>query len=336
MRRTFMLVVLLALFPASATGVVSAHEVRPAYLQLIETGQDTYDVLWKVPGIGDNLRLGLYVQLPAECINLTEPRGLFAAGSFTERWSVKCSGGLTGGTIHIAGLSSTMTDVLVRHERLDGSTQVIRLTPSAPAFVVEASPGMMQVAATFLRLGFEHILLGVDHLLFVLGLLLIVSARCALLKTITAFTVAHSLTLGIATLGYAGAPGPPVEAAIALSILFLGPEIVRVERGETSLTIRYPWVVAFAFGLLHGFGFASGLSTAGMAPAAIPQALLWFNVGVELGQLAFVGFMLALARSLRVVEMRWPVWVARAPGYVVGACGAFWTIQRTVMMLTGR
>ncbi len=332
MRRAFMLLALFALFATN----VSAHEVRPAYLLLRQTGLDTYDVLWKVPGVGDNLRLGLYVELPAGCSNLNEPRGFFASGSLTERWSVQCSGGFTGGTIRINGLSATMTDVLVRHERLDGSAHVSRLTPSAPSFVVQASPGAMQVAATYLQLGFEHILLGVDHLLFVLGLLLIVRGRFALLKTITAFTVAHSLTLGIATLGYASAPVPPLNAAIALSILFLGPEIVRAERGRTSLTIRYPWVVAFAFGLLHGFGFASGLSTAGMAPAAIPQALLWFNVGVELGQMAFVGLMLGLAHSFRVLEMRWPVWVARVPGYAVGVCGAFWTIQRTVVMLTGR
>jgi hydrogenase/urease accessory protein HupE len=229
-----------------------------------------------------------------------------------------------------------MTDVLVCHERLDGTTHVTRLTPSAPSFAVEASPGIMQIAVTYLQLGFEHILLGVDHLLFVLGLLLIVRGRSMLLKTITAFTVAHSLTLGIATLGYASAPMPPLNAAIALSILFLGPEIVRSWRGETSLTIRRPWLVAFAFGLLHGFGFASGLTTTGMARSGIPQALLWFNVGVELGQLAFVGLMLTLARSFRVLEMKWPVWVARMPGYTVGACGALWTIQRTVMMLTGR
>jgi hypothetical protein len=130
-------------------------------------------------------------------------------------------------------------------------------------------------------------------------------------------------------------PLPPLNAAIALSILFLGPEIVRVWRGETSLTIRQPWVVAFAFGLLHGFGFASGLSTTGMARLAIPQALLWFNVGVELGQLTFVGLILALERAFRTLEMHWPVWMARAPGYVVGVCGAFWFIQRTVLMFAG-
>jgi hypothetical protein len=166
----------------------------------------------------------------------------------------------------------------------------------------------------------------------VLGLLIIVNGRKMLLKTITAFTLAHSITLAIATLGYASAPGPPLNAAIALSILFLGPEIVRVWRGETSFTIRNPWVVAFAFGLLHGFGFAGGLSTAGLPKGEIPLALLMFNIGVELGQLAFVALILLICRSFKVLEIHWSRWVELVPGYTVGSLGAFWTIQRTVMM----
>jgi hypothetical protein len=153
-----------------------------------------------------------------------------------------------------------------------------------------------------------------------------------LLKTITAFTIAHSITLAVATLGYASVPGPPLNAAIALSILFLGPEIVRAWRGETSFTIHHPWVVAFGFGLLHGFGFASGLSTAGMPATEIPLALLMFNIGVELGQIAFVILILLVTRSLKILEFRWPRWVEYVPGYTVGSLGAFWTVQRTVMM----
>ena len=309
-----------------------AHEVRPAYLELRQTGPDTYDALWKVPGQGD-LRLGLYVELPAGCTNVTEPRGSVANSAYTERWTVKCAGGLSGGTIHIAGLSGTMIDVLVRLEQLDGRTQVIRLTPSAPSFVVEATPSRWRLAATYLRLGTDHILTGIDHLLFVLGLLLIVGNRWTLFKTITAFTVAHSITLAVATLGYASAPLPPLNAAIALSILFLGPEIVRVWRGETSLTIRYPWVVAFAFGLLHGFGFASGLRATGLPQADIAWALLLFNVGVEIGQVFFVFLILSMAWSYRQLEIRWPRWALALPGYTVGTLGAFWTIQRTAILL---
>ncbi len=176
-------------------------------------------------------------------------------------------------------------------------------------------------------------MLGVDHLLFVLGLLLIVQGRMMLFKTITSFTVAHSITLAIATLGFASIPLPPLNAAVALSILFLGPEIVRSWRGETSLTIQYPWIVAFMFGLLHGFGFASGLSTTGMPSAELPSALLFFNVGVELGQLTFVFLVLWLIRSFRILEIHWPRWAQRIPGYAVGSLGAFWTIQRTFMLL---
>ncbi len=125
----------------------------------------------------------------------------------------------------------------------------------------------------------------------------------------------------------------PLNATIALSILFLGPEIVRVQRGETSFTIRHPWVVAFAFGLLHGFGFASGLTAMGLPAAEIPLALLLFNVGVELGQLGFVLLVLALVRATRVLEIVWPRWAEAFPGYAVGSLGAFWTIQRTLVLL---
>jgi hydrogenase/urease accessory protein HupE len=155
-----------------------------------------------------------------------------------------------------------------------------------------------------------------------------------LVKTITSFTLAHSITLAIATLGYATAPLPPLNAAIALSILFLGPEIVRVWRGETSFTIRHPWIVAFAFGLLHGFGFASGLTTMGLPRAEIPLALLLFNVGVELGQISFVILVLLLERSFRTLEIRWPRFAAALPGYVVGSLGAYWTIQRTLLLFS--
>jgi hydrogenase/urease accessory protein HupE len=187
----------------------------------------------------------------------------------------------------------------------------------------------------FLTLGIEHILTGIDHLLFVLGLLLIVEHRVMLLKTVTAFTIAHSITLGVATLGYARAPVPLVNAAIALSILFLGPEIVRRWRGGTSLTIQRPWVVAFAFGLLHGFGFASGLSAVGLPRHDIPFALLLFNVGVEIGQLSFVALILWLERAFRVLEIRWPRPVELLPGYTVGVLGAFWTIQRVAILFGG-
>jgi len=324
--------ILVSVLLAAFASFASAHEVRPAYLELRETAPEIYDAFWKVPGQGD-LRLGIYAELPGACTTVTEPRGSMVNSAYSERWTVSCPGGLSGGVIQITGLNATMTDALVRLQHLDGRMQVTRLTPSSPSFLVEASPSRWRVAGTYLQLGMDHILTGIDHLLFVLGLLLIVRDRWMLIKTITAFTVAHSITLAVATLGYASAPLPPLNAAIALSILFLGPEIVRVWRGGTSLTIRYPWVVAFVFGLLHGFGFASGLRATGLPQGDIAWALLLFNVGVEFGQLIFVFLMLAMARSFRALEIRWPRWALALPGYTVGTLGAYWTIQRTAMLL---
>jgi hydrogenase/urease accessory protein HupE len=326
------LLIFLAVYGASAL-MAGAHEVRPAYLELRETAPDTYDILWKVPARGGDERLAIYVRLPADARQLAEPRGISAGGAYLERWRVQRPGGLAGQTVSVDGLAATGTDVLVRLERARGSTQMARLLPSDPAFVVEAAPSRWHTAVMYVRLGFEHILKGVDHLLFVLGLLLIVRDLRTLLKTITAFTVAHSITLAVATLGYARAPGPPLEAVIALSILFLGPEMMRAQRGETSLTIRHPWVIAFAFGLLHGFGFASGLTTTGLPQAEIPLALLLFNLGVEAGQILLVIVMLALERSFRVLDVRVPRAVEALPAYAVGSLGAYWTIKRVIIML---
>jgi hydrogenase/urease accessory protein HupE len=319
------------LFLAFAAGL-SAHEVRPAYLELRQTGPDTYDALWKVPGQGENMRLGLYVEFPLGSTNVTPPRASMANNAFTERWTVKRAGGLTGGTIHIAGLTATMTDVLVRLERLDGTTQVTRLTPSAPSFVVEAAPRATQVAATYLILGVEHIVLGIDHLLFVLALLILAKGWRKLVGTITAFTLAHSITLAAATLGFVNIPGEPVEAVIALSIVFVACEIVHARQGRSGLTERWPWVVAFVFGLLHGFGFAGALSEVGLPQNAVPLALLFFNVGVEVGQLLFIVSVFAVVMVGRQITERLtapqPVWAWRLPPYAIGGVAAFWVIQR--------
>jgi hypothetical protein len=204
MKRALLTLVLLVMLAPAAF----AHEVRPAYLELRQTGPETYDALWKVPGQGEDLRFGLYVELPTGCADVAEPQGSMVNSAFAERWTVKCAGGLTGGTIQIAGLSTTTTDVLVRLERLDRTTQVTRLTPSAPSFVVKATPGTMEVARTYLVLGVEHILLGIDHLLFILALFILVKGTGRLIATVTAFTVAHSLTLAGATLGFVHVPGP--------------------------------------------------------------------------------------------------------------------------------
>jgi hypothetical protein len=324
MKRALLLFIFLAAF---ASGL-SAHEVRPAYLELRETAPETYDVLWKVPARGGNMRLSLQIEFPSDT-NVTTSRTLFANEASTERWSVKRPNGLTGGTIHIAGLTATMTDVLVRMECLDGTTQVTRLTPSAPSFVVEPAPRALAVASTFTVLGIEHILLGLDHLLFVLGLLLIVDQRWGLLfKTITAFTLAHSITLALATLGFVHVPQAPVEAVIALSIMFVACEIIHQRQGQSGLTERWPWVVAFAFGLLHGFGFAGALSEVGLPQNHIPAALFFFNVGVEIGQLAFITVVLGFIALVRRIPLRVPRWAELIPPYAIGSIAMFSVVQR--------
>ncbi len=315
---------LLGWFPTPAR----AHEVRPAYLQLRQTNAETYDVLWKVPARGDDMRLALDVEFPASCEDVTPPRGEFAAGSFIEQWTVSCPAGLSGETMRIAGLAATMTDVLVRLERLDGVAQIVRLTPAAPSFVVEAAASRLQVATTYMGLGVEHILLGVDHLLFVLALLILVEGARRLILTVTAFTVAHSISLAAATLGFVHVPGPPVEACIALSIVFVAAEIVRSHGGRPSLTARAPWLVAFSFGLLHGLGFAGALADVGLPQHAIPIALLFFNVGVEIGQVAFVAAALIIVALGRHLPLTPPSWSWRVIPYSIGSVAAFWLIQR--------
>jgi len=325
MKRALLLSLLLV---ALAPGLF-AHEVRPAYLELRQRAPDTYDVLWKVPGLGQDLRLGLYVELPAGCTNVTEPRASMIHNAFTERWRVTCAGGLTGGTIRIAGLAATMTDVLVRLERLDGSVQIVRLTPSATSFVVTAAPHAWDVVRTYSVLGIEHILTGVDHLLFVLALLLLTRGGWRLVKTVTAFTVSHSLTLTAATLGLVHVPQAPVEAVIALSIVFVAAEILRQHRGHEGLTARAPWVVAFSFGLMHGLGFAGGLSEAGLPTGHIPTALLFFSLGVEAGHFLFIGAVLALVTLARRTEILVPRWARPVPAYAIGSVAMFWVIQRS-------
>ena len=305
-----------------------AHEVRPAYLEMRQIGVETYDVLWKVPGRGDDLRFGVYVKLPGNCRKTSEIQTTAANNAFTDRWSVRCDDGLTGQTVLIDGLSSTVIDVLVRLQRLDGTTQVMRLTPTTPSFTVESAPSRSQLAATYMSLGVEHILYGIDHLLFVLGLMLLVRDFRSLVKTITAFTVAHSITLGAATLGFIHVEVAPVEATIALSILFLAAELVRSQRGESGIAQRSPWIAAFAFGLLHGLGFASTLGKMGLPHSEIPIALLLFNVGVEFGQLGFVLVFIGFLRSLARLEIRWPNWTRAIPAYSIGAFAALTFLQR--------
>jgi hydrogenase/urease accessory protein HupE len=310
----------------------AADEFRPAYLQLRQLDASTYEVLWKLPALDETTTLKLRPLFPPGTQAITPLRSSYAAGTAVQRWRVQVDGGLAGKAIEFPNLAASRIDVLVRVERSDGTAQVGRVLPLAPRFVVTASPGALEVAQTYTVLGIEHILTGFDHLLFVLALLILVRGTRRLIATITAFTLAHSLTLFAATLGWLDVPGPPVEAVIALSIVFVAGEIVHARQGRPGLTQRWPWIVAFSFGLLHGLGFAGALAEVGLPPLSIPTALLFFNVGVEIGQLIFIALVLALVAIGRhlVARLQWqaPGWWWRVPPYAIGGIASFWVVQR--------
>jgi len=311
---------------------VLAHRLSPAFFGLTEKAPNAFDVQWKV-SISGGLAAVLEPQIPAGC-SLTEPVRTYVVDDVRlQHGALSCPEGLAGKAFTVNGLAATQTDVLLRVDYLDGTASSQRLTPEAPAVTIPERPSAFEVVRTYLVLGIEHILLGIDHLLFVLALLLIVDGAGRLVATVTAFTVAHSITLGAATLGLVRVPSAPVEAVIALSILFLASELARRDAPhparEDSLTRRFPWIVAFAFGLLHGFGFAGALSEVGVPQHAVPLALLFFNAGVELGQLIFIAAVFGLAWLVRVSALRVPAQWSRAVAYGVGSVAAFWFIERT-------
>ena len=310
----------------------SAHEVRPVYLELRERDAATLDVLLKVPARGDR-RLGIDLRFPPDAVEQGERRGRLAGDAHVEWSSLVRAAGWDGVELRLEGLAGTRTDALVRVEWRDGTVQTARVLPGAPRFTLRAAPGRGEVAKTYLGLGVEHILLGIDHLLFVLALFLLVAGGRRLVATITAFTLAHSVTLAAATLGFVHVRPAPVEACIALSVAFVAAEIVHGARGHPGLTARAPWLVAGGFGLLHGLGFAGALAEVGLPQQAIPLALLFFNLGVEAGQLAFLAALLALFAVLRRLgAARTPAWAGLAPAYAVGAPAAFWVIERVLAL----
>lgn len=305
----------------------TAHEVRPAYLEVQEERAGEFDVLFKTPMRGD-LRLSLAATFSGRTDALTPIATRTTGDAAVQTWRFKTLDPLRGQVVAIAGLENTMTDALVRVVFLDGPAWVRRLTPQEPSAAIPVRQIGWPVAGLYLKLGVEHILLGVDHLLFVLALLIVTRGTWLLIKTVTAFTIAHSITLALATLGYVHVPSAPVEALIALSIAFVAAEIVRQWHGQESLTARAPWLVAFAFGLLHGLGFAGALSEIGLPDGQIPLALLFFNVGVEIGQLLFIAAMLALFAVVRRIRQSWPSWTRLAAPYAVGSIAMFWVIER--------
>ena len=307
------------------------HALQPGYLELRLLDKELYAVVWKKPA-NKSRPMKISAVLPEGCEARTPVESIWDGTAYVARWTTRCTGGLEGGVIRIDGLDQTRTDVLVRFDFANGINESRHLTPGDSSFTVPTIPSRLEVVRTYLVLGFQHILSGIDHLMFVLALLLLVKGVGRLIVTVTAFTLAHSLTLAGATLGFVNMPGPPIEAAIALSIMFVASEIMHNRQGETGLTERYPWVVAFTFGLLHGFGFAGALAQIGLPQTSIPIALLFFNVGVEFGQVFFIACVFAVIATFRLIAryINAPglTWVSVVPVYVIGSVAAFWVIQR--------
>jgi len=330
--RTLALLMAAVVLLLNAAAPAFADEFKPGYLQLTQVDRETYDVLWKIPAIDESTSLKVRPQFPDGTEVLTPVRGTFSRGVTVQRWRIRVPEGLDGKAIVFSQLSETRIDVLARLVRLDGTVQLERIMPVSPSFVGRPSPGPLEVVRTYTILGIEHILWGFDHLLFVLALVLLVRGSRRILVTITAFTAAHSLTLAGATLGWVHVPAPPVEALIALSIAFVASEIIHAQHGRYSVTQHYPWVVAFTFGLLHGFGFAGALAEVGLPQASIPIALLFFNVGVEIGQLLFVGAVLAVIavgwRAAQPLRGAHPAWIWRIVPYAIGGLASFWLVER--------
>jgi hydrogenase/urease accessory protein HupE len=306
-----------------------AHESRPAYMEVTEIAPHRYQIVWRTPLLS-GMRLPVALRFPEKTHNVAEPTLRELSDSLVERRLIELDNGLAGARIEIVGLQATITDALVRVQLLDGSYSTTLVRPSKPWIEIATSRSSLEVASAYLMHGIEHILFGYDHLLFVLALILIVRRGRVLLITVTAFTVAHSITLSLATLGVVHVPGPPVEATIALSILLLACEIIRSDRGQASLTAQWPWLVAFSFGLLHGFGFASALTEIGLPQGDIPLALFAFNVGVETGQLLFIAAVLGALRLAKWIKF--PAVVDRyarlAATYAIGIMAAYWFVER--------
>jgi hypothetical protein len=312
----FLLLLGAALWPLAA----SAHEASMAVMVLRELGYGRYVGQWTLPPTDETLK----PNFPPQC-----------------EWvapELNCGERDLTGRLTVDGLGSKQSAVMIRVLPRSGPAQAYTLTAAHPAVTLARDPGRdlavwLDLADTYVNFGIDHILRGIDHLLFVLGLIWLVRGRWMLFHTITSFTVAHSLSLAAATFGWVGVPERPLNAAIALSIVFVGVEIVKLQRGQVSLTARYPWVVAFAFGLLHGLGFATALTTLGIPSSTLPIALGFFNVGVEIGQLAFVFVVLALAWAHRRVHALLPAWGSALPAYVIGAVATFWFLSRLQILL---
>lgn len=305
-----------------------ADELRPGYLEFTEQAKGEWALVWKAP-----MRGGIIPQtqpvLPGNCAITGQPARAISGIALVTTSGVVCTGDVSGRSIGLSHFAASQTDVLVRVQPLGRPVQALRLTPAAPAAQIKARPDRWQVARTYFVTGVDHILFGYDHLLFVVSLVLLLNGFWTIAKAVTAFTLAHSITLVGTTLGFMGLPQRPVESVIALSILFLAVEIVKKQPGQPRLSERIPWLVAFGFGLLHGFGFAGALNEIGLPESDVPTALLTFNLGVEAGQLVIVALALALLALLRRFAITLMHPALRLAAYGIGTISAFWFIERT-------
>lgn len=320
-----LLLALSALIAAPA----SADELRPGYLEFTETAPGEWRLAWKEPFTAPPLEAPPPPNLPANCRYSGAVEQGVAGLAIVGTAEARCDGTVRGGMVGMPGLIG-QADMLVRVAPLGDPVQALRLTSAEPRATIPARPDRMQVLESYFVIGVEHILFGWDHLLFVIALVLLLRRWRPVVFAATAFTVAHSITLAGASLGLLGMPQRPVEALIALSIVFLALEIVRLRKGEESWTLRYPWVIAFAFGLLHGFGFAGALASIGLPEGEIAAALLAFNLGVEAGQLLVVAALMALLAALDRLAQPAMATGLRVAAYGIGITGSYWLIDRVI------
>jgi hydrogenase/urease accessory protein HupE len=335
MRAIRSLFAMLACLTASLAG---AHEIRPALLQITQQDEHHYSVLWKQPVNGE-LALHLQPRLSGGALD-APPDIVSVAPAFALKiWKSVSDerAPLNGQTVSVQGLERTITDVLVNVSLSDGRSVQQFLKPQSNSVRLDLSKRAAPPAFAYLTLGIEHILTGVDHLLFVFGLLLLVGRSWSLLKTVTAFTVAHSVTLAATSLGWMHVRSTVVEALVALSIVILAVELVRKAQAEAGLTSTYPWAIAFIFGLLHGCAFAGALAEVGLPSAHVPLALLLFNVGVEIGQIAFIAFASAVLWMIARIVRQSPSWTRLAVAYAIGSFASYWFVERFLLAIqTGR
>jgi len=305
-----------------------ADEIRMAYMQLNENKKNNFSILFKIP-TKKGRKLSINAQLPDTCKNISQIDTHLVNKAYLNSWDIECKDGLVGKKISIDGLKQTKTDLLLQIKFLNRESQTILLSADNTSHEIPKEESYLDVIATYTSLGIVHILEGFDHLLFVLALLLIVKSVRQLIWTITAFTLAHSITLAGASLGYISLPQQPVEAIIALSIVFLAMEVIHQKRGINGIASRFPWIVAFTFGLLHGFGFAGALSEIGLPQQSVPLALLFFNVGVEIGQLIFVSIVLLFGYVFKKLKQSHLLQRTElVVTYLIGGLSSFWLIER--------